>query len=643
MDNEFNNPPNETKSNGPNLNRGCTDCICCLIYILFLGAFIFVFAYGLSKGDPKRLATIFDTNEKQCGHVDGGMQDYPIGYLYQPLKGFAKAVCVKECPTWTGTARTTELQCKVDGQKFVDAGITDCKYTGDFEFNKLPGDYVKYATEKFLIYNSKTFFNKFCLPSGITAAEALNWAKNITVVMQAAEKFEEVVEDIKNLWKQFAILGAIAIVLSIISLLLTRCCAGVFIWIIILLFLGCVFAGAVLTMKESSRIEQKQLDTINGVANTTSGFTDNFSSSYLSAKNLYYTSIFLYVFGGICVLIVLFSLSSIAISIAVIKTASEFISSNCMIIFIPILISLFMMGFIFAWLYGLVYLWTVGTLEHGGLTAFAQIKWDSITKYGVIFYFFGLLWNVAFINYLTVFIVACTVSFWYFSYDNPDNKPRFPIFKSFWWGLRYHLGSLAFGAFVLAVIQFIKFCVMYLVAYVEGLKKKGIENKLVSWIVKCLLCCVQCCERVVTYLSSLGYAYLGISGKNFCTSCMAAFRLLLENPMKFGMVAAMGSIFAFIGKVFVAAACGVIGHYIIKLDTATAADLHSSITPVIFMVIMGYFIASVFFSVYGIAADSVIICFFYSKKELAGMNISAPSSMQAFYDQYEKKDKSPNS
>ena len=632
-------------------NRKCTDCLCCIFYMVFLGAFFFVLVYGFINGDPSRFATIFDIDGKQCGHEASGTLDYPRGYLYQPLKGLTKAVCVKDCPTWeTGAARQTKVDCYGQGEKFKSE-VGTCEYSGSFEFNKLPGEFTTFFPEKFLIYTTKSYFKKVCLPTGITAASAVNWAKNITIAMEAAEKFEETFDDLKKLWLQFLILAAIAILLSIISLLITRCCAGVFVWLIILLFLVLIFASATFAWFEHKTLEKLQADKVNGAAAATTTtsvggegdnlltFTDNFSSSYYNSKNLKIASICLYVFGGICLLVVLFSISSIAVSIAVIKTASEFIASNCCIIFTPIIISIFLIAFIFLWLAGLVFLWSVGELEAGGVTAFAKIKWDQKTKGFMVLYFFGLLWNAAFINYMTIFIVASTVAMWYFTYDKPETRPRCASFKAFWWALRYHLGSLAFGAFLLAVIQFIKFLLMYVVHYVENLKKKGVENKMVTWVLKCLVCCVSCFERFIKYISSLGYAYLAISGKNFCQSCANAFVLLVENPMKFGMVAAMGSVFAFIGKVFVAALTGVIGHFMVKEGFKdTYEELHSTLIPVIFFVILGYFVASVFFAVYGVAADSVIICFFYSKKELGHMNISAPASMQSFYDNYRKND-----
>lgn len=636
--------PDNKPTHGPLYDRGCTDCICCIIYVLFLGAFFGVLFYGIVKGDPTRLATVFDYDKNQCGHADSGTQDYPVGYLYQPLKGLTRALCIKKCPTWESTgSRVTTLDCIRTGDQIKSEVNDKCEYTGDFEFDKLPDDFDKYKDEGLLIYNTKEFFGKLCIPVGITADAALNWAKNITLVVESAQKFEEIFADVKLLWVQFAMIGGIAIVLSLISLLLTRCCAGVFVWLIILAFLGLLFAGAVFALKESNRLAENTVDNIN--SNQTAeekesnalSFTDNFSTTYYNARNLKIASIVLFIVGGISVLVVLFSLSSIAISIAVIQTASEFISSNCLIIFVPLVISILVAGFILGWIVGLVFLWSIGTLEAGTFTPFATVKWDNTNKYLMVFYFFGLLWNVAFINYMTIFIVACCVAFWYFSVENPDNRPRFPICKALWWSLRYHLGSLGFGALLLAIIQFVKFVLMYLVHYIQELQKKGIESKMLIWFVKCMVCCISCFERVIQYISSLGYAYLAISGKNFCVSCSKAFTLLVANPMKFGMVNAMGTVFALIGKLFVAASAALIGWALIEYNQELSDSISSRVVPIILFALIGYMIAAVFFSVYGIAADSVIMCFFYSKEEYPNDHISAPSSMQSFYDKYRKE------
>lgn len=86
---------------------------------------------------------------------------------------------------------------------------------------------------------------------------------------------------------------------------------------------------------------------------------------------------------------------------------------------------------------------------------FVAIEWTNQDLGLLIAHIFSSLWNVAFINYLMIFIIACTCVIWYYNNkDSPNYFPR-PILTSGWWAFRYHLGSIALGAFILAIIWFI--------------------------------------------------------------------------------------------------------------------------------------------------------------------------------------------
>ena len=56
---------------------------------------------------------------------------------------------------------------------------------------------------------------------------------------------------------------------------------------------------------------------------------------------------------------------------------------------------------------------------------------------------------------------------------------------------------------------------------------------------------------------------------------MKAFSLLFANPMKFGLLNALGTVFVFIGKLFVSAISGVLGYMILDYDTETKEELNS--------------------------------------------------------------------
>lgn len=85
----------------------------------------------------------------------------------------------------------------------------------------------------------------------------------------------------------------------------------------------------------------------------------------------------------------------------------------------------------------------------------------SITDYtqrslGLFYYFFfGVLWVNAYLGALGIFVVGSCCCMWYFT-RGPDEELKGPVMTSFYRSFRYHWGSLAFGAFVIAVVQFIQ-------------------------------------------------------------------------------------------------------------------------------------------------------------------------------------------
>jgi len=48
-------------------NRSCTDVLCCLIFVAFIGAMIAVAGYSLQRGNPLVLLTPYDSSGNQCG------------------------------------------------------------------------------------------------------------------------------------------------------------------------------------------------------------------------------------------------------------------------------------------------------------------------------------------------------------------------------------------------------------------------------------------------------------------------------------------------------------------------------------------------------------------------------------------------
>ena len=619
----------EEIGNGPMTERSMTDIVFCILMLLFWCFTTFLFIYGFSQGNPWKLIQAYNKDGIPCNDSSKGTKNYKYAFIYQPLDGDLKnTVCVMKCPTWeTEAERIKQLDC------FRDLNVEEadklCKYDGDFNFEISDVNLPKYKEEPFLIYDTVSVFGRFCIVKGKSFTDtAKKVVESIFNVAQLSNIAEEVIADIGDSWTYLIYVSLISMVLSIIALVLIRYLAGFFTWLLLLLYLVACFGLAVAAGYESDRLSEQ------------AAIEGEESGSFYSSGNLKAISILLYIIGGISVIFIMFALPSIILSIAIIKTSGQFITNNLAIIFIPIAISVFNIGYVILWVFGLVYLISVGEIEQQSNSPINNIKWSETTKAFVYIHAFSVLWNAAFINYLGIFIIGCAAAIWYFNRrDDGGNYFHSPIRTSIYWAFRYHLGSLSFGALILAIVWLIQICLAFIVNYVNKLKNKGIDSRIINVFIKCLLCFVSCFERIVQFISKLGFIQVAVTSKNFCTSCIKAGSLLLTNPMKFGFVTAMGEVFVFIGKLFVAAAAGAIGYLLLAQNEELSEKLYSSVVPTLLFIAIGWLIAMIFFSTYGIAADAILLCFFWSREDnkKTGRPINPPAPMSNFYEKYKRE------
>lgn len=110
---------------------------------------------------------------------------------------------------------------------------------------------------------------------------------------------------------------------------------------------------------------------------------------------------------------------------------------------------------------------------------------------------------------------------------------------------------------------------------------------------------MDCFERFIKFLNKNAYIQIAITGKNFCLAAKDAFWLIWTNPAKFGVIAAIGGVFIFIGRIFIACVTGLITYIILTRTSYYQENLFSPILPTAFCVLFGYFIGTFFMSVYG--------------------------------------------
>ena len=85
----------------------------------------------------------------------------------------------------------------------------------------------------------------------------------------------------------------------------------------------------------------------------------------------------------------------------------------------------------------------------------------------------------------------------------------FPILSSVGRLVRYHLGSVAFGSFIIALVKLIRI-IMKFVEWLLTRKDTGAVGKATEVCLKVCSCCMWCLEKILKYLNKNAYIEIGM-------------------------------------------------------------------------------------------------------------------------------------
>jgi len=141
----------------------------------------------------------------------------------------------------------------------------------------------------------------------------------------------------------------------------------------------------------------------------------------------------------------------------------------------------------------------------------------------------------------------------------------------------------------------------------------GNKNSFTRFLLSCANCCLACIERTIKILTRNAYIYMAIEGKSFITSASAALSLIMSNPALVSTLAGIGGVFRFLGKVFISLITVYICFYILDTYEPWKTTVNSVFLPLVVIFIISWIIGVIFMSVYGMAIDTVLICFLKSR------------------------------
>lgn len=257
--------------------------------------------------------------------------------------------------------------------------------------------------------------------------------------------------------------------------------------------------------------------------------------------------------GGLLLLCILCNCKNIRIGVKVMKCTAQFIGNTPQVFLIPFIFSAVLLGWLFVFIIISLFIVSIGEMgQNENFKFITEVKMPVEAKYLFLYNVFGYLWMNAFIIGIAQFVISAAAALWYFS-STSDSAGSGSLLRGFWWVFRYHLGSIAFGSFLIALIQFIRIIFEYYKSKIEKFNKNNPAIK----VILCLTsCCLDCLERFIKFITKNAYIQMAITGKNFCSSAWNGFLLVLKNALRFGTANFIGFIFNVIGVLFIGALNG---------------------------------------------------------------------------------------
>ena len=257
---------------------------------------------------------------------------------------------------------------------------------------------------------------------------------------------------------------------------------------------------------------------------------------------------------------------------------------------------------------------------------------DSAFYVQIIIYLyilFGFLWTIESFNNISWTAMSGSISHWYFFRDDDEVRTRVPILRSLWRVLRFHLGSVFFGAFVIALIQLVRIVLMALDKYT---KKQQEGNLALKLLIKCTQCCLWCFEKTIKFITNYCYIYVALQGSGFCKSCFLTFSLMVNNLAQLSINTFVRTILSWIQLISLPVGCG----WLCNVVLSQKEGVKETIAPTVVTAITAYIIAKTFSLVFSCVLDTLFVCCCRDKADYKGKYM--PNLLKAGFG-FEKKKK----
>ncbi|XP_061019471.1 choline transporter-like protein 1 isoform X2 [Dama dama] len=578
-------------------DRSCTDIPWLLLFILFCIGMGFICGFSVATGAAARLVSGYDSYGNICGQKNAELEAIPnsgmdhthrkyvffldpcnLDLINRKIKSVA--LCVAACPR-------QELKTISDVQKFAEInGSALCSY--DLKPSEYASSRAKGLCPKLPVPASAPipFFHR-CAPVNISCYA--KFAEALITFVSDNSVLHRLISGVMTSKEIILGLCLLSLVLSMILMVIIRYISRVLVWILtFLLILGSLGGTGVLwwlyakqrkSPKETIIPEQPQIAEAN-----------------LRALLIY--AISATVFTVILFLVMLVMRKRVALTIALFHVAGKVFIHLPLLVFQPFWTFFALVLFWVYWIMTLLFLGTAGSAVQNE-QGFVEFRISGPLQYMWWYHVVGLIWISEFILACQQMTVAGAVVTYYFTRDK-RNLPFTPILASVNRLIRYHLGTVAKGSFIITLVKIPRMILMYIHSQL-----KGKENACARCVLKSCICCLWCLEKCLNYLNQNAYTATAINSTNFCTSAKDAFVILVENALRVAAINTVGDFMLFLGKVLIVCSTGLAGVMLLNYQQ----DYTVWVLPLIIVCLFAFLVAHCFLSIYEMVVDVLFLCF----------------------------------
>ncbi|KAJ3272222.1 hypothetical protein HDV01_005876 [Terramyces sp. JEL0728] len=528
--------------------------------------------------------------------------------LFSPAT--TSAICVSACPNSTEILSYSNALCVYNTTATAQ----------NFYSEVSTGLCVSYTIESSPILNR-------CIPAIAAAAASTivnSTSANTTIsanttsttsvsniLSEGRDATMQIIADLTITWPVIAIGAGVSLVICLIWMLLLQKIAAFFVWLTIIACNLVFDVGAIwLYLYWQTRLAEDSGGSTSGVVAYASAYVGiNNSTAGIQIETQTVANVFyvMCAIAGLLLLITLALIKRIVIAIRVIKQASKAMSSMPTIIIFPLFIWILMIANLVYFIYIMLYIITPSGQVTPSIELFSLVWTDSnISQYELGYHIFGFLWTLFFFSGINQVTIAGAIATWYWTMDKKKSL-KLPVLRSLGRTLLYHLGSIAVGSLLIAIVEFIR-----ILLYEVQRRIKKTQNQFLIYLVACLQCCMKVVSMLVKFINRNAYIYLAITGKAFFKSAGEATALIVKNALRTVAVDFVSDFVLFISKLFVTGIAAFLAYlYLTYWSSAlpNASSINYPFVTVVFVGIAAFIVGTAFFSIYDMAINTIFLSF----------------------------------